>query len=241
MVNITQTVREIVQEHPAAVPVFEALGIDYCCGGNKSLEDACRRSNVSVDSVLSDLAGVLAVRPAKDDTQWMTSSLGELADYIVQQHHAYARRELTRLGALSEKVFLRHGDKYPELGQIRDLVNALANEVIAHMCKEELVLFPRLKTIEEAAGNGTAPAPAFFGPLTNPIRHMMDEHDDAGELLRSIRAQTHGYLSPAGACMSYQALYHGLADLERDLHQHIHLENNILFPRAIEFEKANKG
>jgi regulator of cell morphogenesis and NO signaling len=241
MVEITQTVREIVQQHPAAVPVFEALGIDYCCGGNKSLEDACRRSNVSVDSVLSDLAGALAVRPAKDDTQWMNSSLGELADYVVQQHHAYARRELTRLNALSEKVFLRHGNGHPELEHIRDLVNALADELLIHMLKEEHVLFPRLKIMEAAAASGTAHAPSFFGSMINPIRYMMEDHDDAGELLRSLRAQTHDYLPPVGACMSYQALYQGLADLERDLHQHIHLENNILFPRAIEFEKANRG
>jgi regulator of cell morphogenesis and NO signaling len=239
MIDTTQTVREIVQQHPAAVPVFEALGIDYCCGGSKSLEDACRKRNVPLGEVLANLASALVPRPGKEDAQWMTSSLGELADHIVQQHHSYARRELGRLNALSEKVLLRHGNKYPELAQIRDRVNAMASEVLTHMLKEEQVLFPRLNTIEEAARNGTNPGPAFSGSLINPIRHMMEDHDDTGELLRSLRSLSYDYQSPEGACMSHQALYRGLAELERDLHQHIHLENNILFPRALEFEAAN--
>ena len=238
-IDSTQTVRDIVQQHPAAVPVLESLGIDYCCGGGRSLEDACRKGNIQVDKVLSDLAAALVARPSKDDAAWMSSTLSKLADHIVQQHHAYSRRELTRLTALAEKVFLKHGNKHPELAQVRDLVNAIASEMSTHMLKEEQVLFPRLKLIEGAANNGTKPMPAFFGSLINPIRHMMADHDDTGELLRSIRAISDGYQPPAGACMSYQALYHGLADLEGDLHQHIHLENNILFPRALDFERVH--
>ena len=238
-IDTNQTVREIVQQCPATVPVFEALGIDYCCGGNRSLEDACDRKNIPVDRVLADLTDALISRPSKDDSQWMISSLGTLADHIVEQHHSYARRELTRLTALAEKVFLRHGDKHPELSQIRDLVNAMASEMSTHMLKEEQILFPRLRAVEEAAQQGVTPAPAFFGSLINPIRHMMEDHADTGELLQNIRSLTNDYAAPVGACMSYQALYHGLSGLERDLHQHIHLENNILFPRALEFEKAH--
>lgn len=234
----TQTVREIVQQCPAAVPVFEALGIDYCCGGNRSLEDACKKEKIPLNQVLSDLSCALETRPAKDDGQWMTSSLGELADHIVEHHHGLARRELPRLAALGEKVYLRHGQNHPELARIRELVNAIASEMSTHMLKEEQVLFPRLKVIEEAASNGTTPPPAFFGPLINPIRHMMGDHDDTGELLKTIRALSNNYEPPVGACMSYQALYHGLSDLEADLHRHIHLENNILFPRALEHEKT---
>jgi regulator of cell morphogenesis and NO signaling len=252
-IDTAQTVREIVQQHPPAVPVFEALGIDYCCGGGKSLKDACNRGNIPLDKVLTDLQDAIVARPSKEDAHWMTCSLNELTDHIVEQHHGYARRELNRLTALAEKVFLRHGDKHSDLGKIRDLVNAMANEMSTHMLKEEHVLFPRLKTIEEAAKSGTTAPAAFlsearttpteravrFGSLINPIRHMMADHDDTGELLRSIRSLTNDYQPPAGACMSFQALYHGLADLEHDLHQHIHLENNILFPRALEFEKAH--
>jgi regulator of cell morphogenesis and NO signaling len=118
-------------------------------------------------------------------------------------------------------------------------VNALAGELSTHMLKEEQVLFPRLKSIEEAAKIGPTARPAVFGSLINPIRHMMEDHDDTGELLRSIRSLTNEYRPPAGACMSFQALYSGLADLERDVHQHIHLENNILFPRSLQFEEGH--
>ena len=235
----TQTVREIVQQHPAAVPVFEALGIDYCCGGGKTLQDACAGKDVPVDRLLSDLANALVTRPTPEDRRWMTSSLTELAEYIVEQHHAYAKSELPRLAALAAKVHLRHGHMYPELNQIRELLEAMNAEVGSHLLKEEQVLFPRLKTIEDAAQAGLKPSPAFFGSLLNPIRHMMSDHDDTGELLRSIRTLTRDYTLPDGACMSYQALYQGLSDLERDMHQHIHLENNILFPRALEFEKTH--
>jgi regulator of cell morphogenesis and NO signaling len=125
---------------------------------------------------------------------------------------------LSCCSARASKVFLRHGNKYPELAQIRDRVNAMAGEVFTHMLKEEQVLFPRLKTIEEAARNGAAAGTAFFGSLINPIRHTMEDHDDTGELLRNIRSLSHDYQPPEGACMSHQALYRGLVDLERDLH-----------------------
>lgn len=235
----TQTVRDVVQQHPAAVPVLEELGIDYCCGGGKTLEAACAARSVPLDQFLSRLENALSTRSTPEDRRWMTSSLTELAGYIVEQHHAYAKKELPRLASLAAKVHLRHGHTNPELNQIRELVEALNNEVGSHLLKEEQILFPRLKTMEEAADAGTKPPPAFFGSLLNPIRHMMGDHDDTGELLRSIRSHTHDYTLPDGACMSYQALYRGLSDLERDLHQHIHLENNILFPRALEFEKAH--
>lgn len=235
----TQTVREVVQQHPAAVPVLEELGIDYCCGGGKTLEDACSAKNVPLNELLSQLENALATRPTSEDRRWMTSSLTELAEYIVEQHHAYAKKELPRLLALASKVHLRHGHAHPELNRVRELVEALSNEVGSHLLKEEQILFPRLKTIEDAADAGIKPPPAFFGSLFNPIRHMLGDHDDAGELLRSLRSQTHDYTLPDDACMSYKALYQGLSDLERDLHQHIHLENNILFPRALEFEKTH--
>lgn len=235
----TQTVRDIVRQYPAAVPVFEALGIDYCCGGTKSLQDACERQKVPLSKALNDLADALVVRPGKDDQHWVTSSLGELAAHVVAQHHSYAKRELPRLGALAAKVHLRHGHVHPELHQLCELVGALRSEMSPHMLKEEQVLFPRLSAMEQAAANGTALEPAFFGALINPIRHMMSDHDDTGELLRSIRRLTHDYKLPEDACMSYQALYQGLSDLEKDTHLHIHLENNILFPRALEFEKAH--
>src|SRR6185312_8456681 len=180
----TQSVREIVQQHPAAVPVFEAHGIDYCCGGSKSLEDACGGGKIPLNQVLSELADALVARPAEDDGQWMTSSLGELAAHIVERHHAQAKRELPRLAELAAKVHVRHGHMYPELNQLHELVDSINSEMITHMLKEEQVLFPRLLAMEQAANSGTTLEPAFFGALINPIRHMMSDHDDTGELLR---------------------------------------------------------
>ncbi len=234
----TQTIAEIAREHPVTVPVFEALGIDYCCGGNKSLRDACAKGNVSLDRVLSDLSSALEARPAESERHWMTSPLVELCAYIVEQHHGFAKRELARLSALAEKVELRHAHMYPELHKIRELVYALNSEMSTHMLKEEQVLFPRLKVVEESAQAGTQPPPAFFGALINPIRHMMSDHDDTGELLRSLRTLTREYQVPEDACASFRAFYQGMKALEKDVHQHIHLENNVLFPRALEFEKA---
>lgn len=236
-VDATQTVAEIARRYPAAVAVFESRGIDYCCGGNKSLEDACSKKNVPLNAVLSDLSSALVAKPAADEHHWMEAPIADLSSYIVEQHHGYAKRELPRLTALAHKVESRHGDTHPELRQIRELVDAMTSEMTVHMLKEEQVLFPRLKLVEDSANNGVAPPPAFFGALINPIRHMMSDHDDTGELLKSIRELANEYQPPQGACMSYQALYQGLEAMEKDTHQHIHLENNILFPRALQFEQ----
>ncbi len=237
--DTAQTVAEIARQYPAAVPVFEALGIDYCCGGDRPLEVACEKHNVSLNLVLSDLSSALVTRPAKDERHWMTSSLADLSAYIVERHHGFAKRELRRLASLAAKVETRHGHMHPETHQIRELVDALNSEISTHMLKEEQVLFPRLKVMEDAAQAGAIAPPAFFGALINPIRHMMNDHDDAGQLLKSVRNLTHDYHLPEEACMSYQALYDGLQALEKDLHQHIHLENNILFPRALDFERVH--
>jgi regulator of cell morphogenesis and NO signaling len=234
----SQTVAEIAREHPLTVPVFEALGIDYCCGGNKSLKDACAKGDISLDRVLSDLSSAIVARPAEEERHWMTLPVVSLCAYIVEQHHGFAKRELPRLSALAEKVELRHAHMHPELHKIRELVYALNSEMSTHMLKEEQVLFPRLKVVEESAQAGTPPPPAFFGALINPIRHMMSDHDDTGELLRSLRRLTRGYHIPEDACASFRMFYQGMEALEKDVHQHIHLENNILFPRALEFEKV---
>lgn len=235
----SQTVRNIVQENPAAVAVFESIGIDYCCGGSKSLEEACHKAKLSVEEVLANLEDARALPPIEEDCRWLTSPLSQLTGHIVQKHHEYTRRESPRLTALAAKVRLRHGHLHPELHQLCELIEAMGSEMLTHMLKEEQVLFPRLFAMEQAAQHGTVLQPAFFGALINPIRHMMGDHDDTAELLRSIRALTKNYTLPDDACASHQALYQGLTDLEKDLHRHLHLENNILFPRALELEKAH--
>lgn len=201
--NQTQTVAEIAREHPGTVPVFEALGIDYCCGGNRSLEDACVTKNVAVDHVLAELSDALVARPAPEEGHWMTASLAELSTYIVEQHHEFARRELPRLSALAEKVEQRHAHMHPELHQIRELVHSINSEMSVHMLKEEQVLFPRLRVVEEASRAGKQPPPAFFGALINPIRHMMSDHDDTGKMLRSIRSLSGDYQIPEDAMRQF--------------------------------------
>jgi len=238
-IDITKSVREMALNIPGATRVFEKLGIDYCCGGNKPLEQACAKQNVSLNLVLSHLSSALVTRPSEDERHWMVCPLAELSAYIIQQHHAYARRELPRLAALATKVETRHGHMYPETHQIHELVDAMSSEMFTHMLKEEQALFPRLQMVEEAAQSGATLPPASYGALVNPIRHMMSDHDDTGQALKTLRLLTRDYQPPPDACMSFQALYHGLEALEKDLRRHIHLENNILFPRALAFEQVH--
>jgi regulator of cell morphogenesis and NO signaling len=231
----TKTVREYALEIPAATRIFEKLGIDYCCGGGKSLADACTAAGVSVDEVLDSLADLESVSTsaARD---WQALSQAELITYIVDKHHAFTREELVRLEALLAKVSGVHGENHRELFQIQDQFGKLRGELEPHMLKEESVLFPYIVRMEEAAvANQTLPRPPFQ-TVQNPVRVMMAEHDAAGYILGRMREASSDYAVPPDGCISYKTLYSALTALEVDLHQHIHLENNILFPRAVELE-----
>ncbi len=233
-----KTVREIAIENPATVRVFESLGIDYCCGGRRSLGEACERANVPMAKVLEliETAGRDSDVPGQD--KWAEASLTSLVEHIVTQHHGFVRQEVARLQPLLDKVNRKHGETHPELRSIQELFGALSQELTAHMFKEEQVLFPYIQKLEMASrGEGALPG-ACFGSVQMPIARMLAEHDDAGALLVQIRALTGDYQAPQDACPSYRGLYHGLDEFERDLHRHIHLENNILFPRAVELERA---
>jgi regulator of cell morphogenesis and NO signaling len=171
-------------------------------------------------------------------SEWATRPLSELIGNIVEQHHGFVRRETPRLVGLLAKVKAKHGPTHPQVAQIESLFLAMAQELSTHMLKEEQVLFPHIERLEKAALSG-APAPeAFFGSVSRPIANMAAEHDDAGAILSQLRELSNGYTTPAGACPTFVALYRGLEDFEHDLHQHVHLENNILFPRAIDIERA---
>ena len=232
-ITATKTVRELATEVPNATRIFEKLGIDYCCGGQKPLEEACAAANRPVDEVLRALEqGVDAGVPAAA-RDWNTAPLGDLVDHIVNKHHAYVKSEVPRLQALIAKVVGVHGKNHPELEQVQVAFAELGNELSAHLMKEEQILFPYVKQM--AAGNGCGPS--CFGTVQNPIRVMMMEHDGAGEKLREMRQATSNYALPQDACFSYATLYGALTEFEADLHQHIHLENNILFPRTIELER----
>ena len=231
-----QTVREIAVEHPASVRVFESLGIDYCCGGQRSLREACERASVSPHDVL-DLIFSAENEASTERGDWADASVVELTRHIVGDHHNYIRREAPRLIPMCAKVVERHGAAHPEVKPIQELFQALAEELSLHMMKEENVLFPYLAQMETALREGRPMPPAMFGSVEIPISRMLADHDDAGALTARIRSLSGGFVTPADACPTYRTLYQGLEDFERDLHQHVHLENNILFPRALEMER----
>ena len=235
----TQTVREIAVASPAATRIFEELKIDYCCGGKRPLADACADAGVQVGEVVRRLEVAARADARRDEaTDFQTAPLAELIRHIVGTHHVFTRNEIARLDALLNKVCSVHGQNHTELLEVRSLFQELANDLTPHMFKEERILFPYIVGMEEAARAGRPfPAPPF-GTVRNPVRVMAMEHDTAGDLLRRIRETSGGYAAPPDACISYQTLYRALEAFERDLHQHIHLENNILFPRAIELENA---
>jgi regulator of cell morphogenesis and NO signaling len=235
-----QTVSEIAIAHPETVGVFESLGIDYCCGGGRTLKQACQRQNLGVEYVLGRLSAVPS-RAAAVEENWTAAPLSALARHIVERHHAYVQRELPALNARLKKVVDKHGANHPETVEIQQLFAALSHELLAHMRKEEQLLFPHIERVEAAVRAGSPAPRAFFGSVAAPISRMLAEHDDAGELTARIRQLSGDYQPPPDACPTFQALYAGLRDFERDLHQHVHLENNILFPRAVEMERQAAG
>ncbi len=236
--GIHETVGEIVTRRPALSRIFENVGIDYCCGGKKSLEEACKEKQLDPNEILNQLTGAETTGKADApelDIAGMT--LTELADHIEKTHHAYLRSELPRLDALTEKVASVHGGKEPRLPELRNTFVALAQELSSHMMKEEQILFPMVRTLE-----ASETAPTFHcGSLANPIRQMEQEHDQAGSGLERHRELTDGFKAPEWACNTYRAMLDALAHLERDLHQHINKENNVLFPRALEMEARKSG
>jgi regulator of cell morphogenesis and NO signaling len=239
-VTTEKTVREFALENPTATRVFEKLGIDYCCGGNRTLQEACRTANLDINQVLDLLESAEhGVQAAQKDQNWQTEPLADLIAHIKNTHHKYTREEIARLGPLFDKVCSVHGKNHQELLQIREVFQGLAQELATHLMKEEIVLFPFIVSMEEATIEHKPTVPAPFGTVQNPVSMMEHEHDSAGNALRAMRKASSGYAVPAGGCVSYQTLYKALDAFEIDLHEHIHLENDILFPRAIAMEKAH--
>jgi regulator of cell morphogenesis and NO signaling len=237
--DATTTVREFATQIPNATRMFEKLGIDYCCGGAKSLRDACVQAHVPLDDVLRALEqdGNLTQASAPALPDFTAGGLGDLIAHILTTHHAYVKQELPRLHQLLNRVVSVHGKSHPELGRIRASFEVTSADLTSHMMKEENILFPYIVALEEAASSGKpAPVPAF-GTVGNPVHMMELEHDSAGAALKEICSLCADYKAPDDACFSYKTLFAALKEFETDLHQHIHLENNILFPRAIELER----
>ena len=232
----TKTVRDIALGIPGATRVFENLGIDYCCGGDRTLDDACGLARVNLDHVMNSLQQANGSHAEFDEPNFLTATLAELINHIVEKHHVFTKTEIARLRSLIDKVCGVHGENHPELNEVRELFRDLSAELEPHLLKEEHVLFPYTIQMEDAALNQRAFPRPPFGTVANPVRMMMLEHEDAGALLGQMRRITSNYTIPPDACISYQTLYEALDAFEKDLHQHIHLENNILFPRAVEME-----
>ena len=233
----TKTIREIALEAPETKRVFEEFKIDYCCGGRKSLNDACLASGVDPKLVASRIESAMIDhknRHVSNPSNKQTAS--ELIDYIIAKHHIFTVKEIERLTPLMEKVCMRHGEQHPDLFELQSVFEALADSLIPHMRKEEAVLFPYIQSLESSPTTAERIQPPHFGTVENPIRMMMVDHEADGERLRKMRVISNDYTLPDGACPSFTALYAGMEDLEKDLHRHIHLENNVLFPAAAQLE-----
>jgi regulator of cell morphogenesis and NO signaling len=224
------TIGEIVAGDFRTAAVFQEFGIDFCCGGRRTLAEACLQRNIDEDIVLS------AVERICEGPGWSTPfdtwSPEQLIGHIVANHHAYVRRALPSLIAFTRKLAAVHGDRHPELAEIARITEDIADEMTSHMAKEEHVLFPYIAALAQAARSGL-PAPwAPFGAVDNPIRMMEEDHDATGAAVARIRELSDGYTVPADGCATYRACLQELNAFERDLHAHVHLENNILFPAA---------
>lgn len=237
MATTTQTVREIAQTQPSSIRVFEKFGIEYCCGGGERLIEACAAKDVDVDAVISALE-VAVHNESLQEKDWTKESLANLTKHIVTTHHTYCKNELPRLSGLAMKVVKVHGGTNPELALIRARLAELAEELTDHLAEEEVVVFPMIVKLETEKANANVEAEESRVSVGNPLALLIQEHDHAGVLLAEIRSLSRDFNTPEHACSTYHAFFEGLKDFERDLHRHVHLENNILFPRAIELETS---
>jgi regulator of cell morphogenesis and NO signaling len=230
-------VKDIALSNPQARQILEDAGVDYCCGGAKSLHDACSGAEMSADEILEQLKkNSQEVRG--DAANWTSAPLSELTHHIRAKHHQYVRAAIPSIQALLVKVKSKHGSAHPEVAAIDELFAKIGREMIMHMQKEEQILFPYIDAVERATKGKGSVEPPFFQTVRNPIQAMMGEHDSSGDLARQIRTVSGDYTPPADACTSFKALYEALKRFESDLREHVHLENNVLFPRAVEAEAA---
>lgn len=236
MIAAESTLRSIALAQPATIRVFENLHLDYCCGGNRPLAQACAEKGLDLQSVVDRLADAAMAKAF--DRDWSLATPSELIEHIVVTHHAYIRAELPRLLPMAEKAARKHGPTHPELEQLERQLTLLGDDLLLHLHKEERILFPYIQTLDKPR-NGSGPvAEACFGSVQSPIRMMIHEHEAAGALLEEMRAATGGFTPWNEACPTLTGLYYGLDKFEKDLHHHVHLENNLLFPQAIELEQA---
>ena len=230
------TIGEYVAKDFRTAAIFSKYGIDFCCKGNRTIEEACEKTGVDTDQLMNQINTVLAT---KNDSaiDFKTWPLDLLADYIEKTHHRYVEEKTQILLPFLDKLCKVHGANHPELFEINELFIGCAGELAQHMKKEELMLFPFIKKMAKAALTEEQIAKPQFGTVKNPIAMMMEEHETEGDRFVKIAALTNNYTPPADGCSTFRVTYAMLADFEQDLHKHIHLENNILFPSAMLLEK----
>lgn len=237
MENILErTIGEIVAADYRTAQVFKDHKIDFCCKGNRSIEEATREKKIDINQLIEELEAAQQVTTI-DRSDFKTWPLDLLVDYIEKKHHRYVEEKLPILKQYLHKLCQVHGDRHPELFEIYEEFSQSAGELAAHMKKEEFILFPHVRKMVVTRKNKTQLEVPHFGTVQNPVQMMMNEHAVEGDRFAKISELTNGYIPPADGCTTYRVTYALLNEFEEDLHLHIHLENNILFPKAIEMEK----
>lgn len=231
-----QTIKEIVTQNFKTAAVFEKYSLDFCCKGGVTIADACKEKQINPATVIADLEQLTDAADSISQrfNEWNAEFL---ATYIVENHHSYVRQAIPALVAHTQKIASVHGGRHPELKQVAAIFTDVANDMISHMHKEEMILFPYVVALYRSSQD-KAPVPrAPFGTAKNPIAMMEQEHESAGSMMYEIRELTNNYAIPDDACTTYRVALQELKEFERDLHQHVHLENNILFPKAVALEE----
>lgn len=228
----SKTLAQIVNSNQKTAAIFEKYNLDFCCKGKRTLQQACTESEIEIDNLISELEKVEQSGLNSNDINVNNLTLSQLAEHIVITHHTYVKNEMPLIFGYLQKVKGKHSERHPELNKIFQLFAAVKEELEQHMQKEELVLFPRIKNIEHQIAEGKEIV-LNSSYLFSPISMMEQEHDHAGNMLAEIRELTNNYQPPADACTTYKLSFSSLQEFEKDLHQHVHLENNILFPKAL--------
>ena len=233
----TKSIGEFVANDYRTAAVFQKYGIDFCCKGGRTINEVCEKENIAADELLADL-NTVSSQAKSNETDYQSWPLDLLADYIEKKHHRYIEQSTPPLQQFLDKLCKVHGGHHPELFEINEQFNASAGELAAHMKKEELILFPYIRKMVAAQNKNENAGQPGFGSVQNPIQMMMEEHTVEGDRFRRISGISDNYTPPADGCTTYRVAFSMLKEFEADLHLHIHLENNILFPRAIELEEA---
>lgn len=239
IINKENRIGEVVANNFRSAQIFEEFGLDFCCGGKKSIDQSCKDKGIDENLVLEKLNKLEGENPTA--THFLDWDAGFLIDYIINNHHSYIKKSIPGIKNHLKKVISAHGKKHPEIEEVNRLFETIEDDLIAHMRKEEMMLFPYIKKLNDAAKGSVGLPAAPFGSVENPIKVMIDEHQRAGDEMANIRTLTNNYTAPDNACGTFRVLYSELKDFEKDLHIHVHLENNILFPKAEELERKSKS